>query len=78
MSLLQQTTNEYGTGVSQHRCDTCGNLFTVCPAIESEQDVREKGWENCLAVGCDSYDVTRDVDLVWEGIQKFIKRDDDA
>lgn len=57
---LGYTTNEYGTRVSQHRCDACGSEFTVCPAAFPEA----VGWNNCLAPTCPSYDPNRDVDKV--------------
>lgn len=54
--------NEYGTRISKHRCDTCGEDFTVCPA----QPPEAKGWENCMAPKCASYDPARDVDRFLE------------
>lgn len=61
MAHLGYDKNEYGTRISKHRCETCGNEFTLCPAIFPEQ----KGWENCLAVGCASYDRSRDLDRLF-------------
>lgn len=55
--------NEYGTQISRHVCDTCGEPFTVCPAIPPDE-VEERGWESCLSKACDSYDPLRDVDLI--------------
>lgn len=54
--------NAYGTLISKHRCDTCGTEFSLCPAVPPEK----KGWENCLAPKCASYDVSRDVDKMLE------------
>lgn len=54
--------NEYGTPVSVHICDTCGTQFTVCPAILNEKI----GWENCLGIGCKSYDKNRDADRLFD------------
>jgi hypothetical protein len=62
VSHIGYTTNEYGTKVSSHRCDTCGRDFTVCPAAFPE----ERGWENCMAATCASYDRSRDVDRMLE------------
>jgi len=49
--FLRLTTNEYGTQVSEHLCETCFKTFTVCPAIREGQ----KGWDNCLGIDCPSY-----------------------
>ena len=32
---LRETTNEYGTPVVEYRCETCGETFTVCPALDA-------------------------------------------
>jgi hypothetical protein len=70
MSFLRITLNEYGTQVSEHRCDSCGDIFTVCPPVTEEV------WgEGCLAEGCPSYDEARDIDKVWEGVQRFVQRE---
>ena len=53
--------NEYGTPVSKHICDTCGNEFTVCPKIDDSN----KNWDNCLGEECDSYDSSRDADKLF-------------
>ena len=55
-------TDMHGTPVSIHQCETCGRWVTLCPAVKQ----RDPAWQNCLALNCDSYDVTRDVDLTWE------------
>lgn len=61
MSAFSRSLNEYGTEVSVHRCDACGGTFTVCPAVDEN---RFGG--GCLAEGCPSYDITRDIDLFWD------------
>jgi hypothetical protein len=53
--------NEYGVEVSVHVCTSCGDTFTVCPPRDGEP-----GWDGCLALGCPSYDVERDADLMFE------------
>lgn len=53
--------NEYGVEVSVHVCRACGAPFTVCPPRENEP-----GWDNCMALGCPSYDVERDADLMFD------------
>ncbi len=62
--------NEYWTPTSLHVCDTCGRLFTVCPP-ESDDSFGK----SCLSEECDSYDVTRDVDLMFEIEPWRIERD---
>ena len=64
MTYLGRSTNEYGTPVSRHRCDDCGDEFTVCP--------ESPNFGGCLAEGCPSYDISRDIDRVWDGVQKFV------
>lgn len=59
---LGYTKNGYGTLISKHRCDACGTEFTVCPAAPPEK----RGWDNCLAPTCPSYDASRDVDKLFE------------
>ncbi len=54
--------NEYGTPVGVHQCSTCGHYFTTCPTT----DQRDPYWQDCLSLECDSYDVERDVDLMFE------------
>ena len=58
---IGESVNEFGTPVSVHRCDDCGDEFTVCPC---QPDDRE--WGGCLAESCASYDMDRDVDLWFE------------
>lgn len=60
MAHLGYDKNEYGTRISRHRCDTCGEDFTVCPA----QFPEATGWANCMAPTCASYDPARDVDVI--------------
>jgi hypothetical protein len=62
---LRDDTNEYGTPVSVHRCDTCGVEFTVCPSVP-DGSPRLDDWGSCLAETCDSYDIARDVDMFFE------------
>lgn len=54
---LHNSINEYGTPVSHHTCDTCGQDFTICPA--------DKNWSNCLAENCASYDPHLDLDILY-------------
>ncbi len=56
--------NEYGTPVSRHVCDTCGGLFTVCPAAKDDST----SWINCLGESCGSYDPDRDIDIFFEAL----------
>jgi epoxyqueuosine reductase QueG len=48
--------NEFGTPVSYHRCQTCGQAFTTCPATS----LGNSHWDHCLADLCLSYDPNRD------------------
>jgi len=53
--------NEYGTTITAMVCQSCNQLFTVTGEHTPES------WGNgCLDVECDSYDVDRDVDLMFE------------
>lgn len=63
-------TNDHGTPVSLHKCDTCGTEFTVCPVIRDDQD----GWENCMLPECASYDPERDVDVLFASDEEVAKR----
>ena len=58
--------NEYGTWQSEHVCDTCGQEFTVTPAAGANMD-QERRWGSCLAFECDSYDASRDADILFAG-----------
>lgn len=65
--------NEYGTTVTVFVCSSCGQIFTVTGDI----DPKTFG-TGCLSVSCDSYDVERDVDLMFEIEPWRIKRDEQA
>lgn len=52
--------NEYGTLVSLHTCDTCGDEFSVCPEVPQD---RADEWDGCMSVACDSYEPMRDAEL---------------
>ncbi len=61
--------NEHGVLVSDHVCDTCGKPFSVTAAVDHE------AWGgNCLDEECPSYDVDRDVDLLF-GIEPWKVKD---
>lgn len=66
--LLYETPNRHGTIMSVHKCDTCTDRFTVTPSA-----VGREGWGSCLSKVCDSYDVTRDADLLFE--QGLVQRE---
>ena len=59
MAYIGEGVNEYGTPVTIHKCDTCGDQFSVCPAAPTE--TRDQ-WDECLADTCDSYDLIRDAE----------------
>jgi hypothetical protein len=56
--------NTYGTVVSKFECNTCGQPYTVCPSLE---EINISNWQNCLEVGCNSYDTLRDADKFFDG-----------
>ena len=58
---LRETTNDYGRQVSEFKCEACGRVFTVCPAVSPKG--REQ-WAGCLADECPSYDIGRDVEMI--------------
>lgn len=62
--------NEYGTPVTVFVCEACHALFSVTG------DVDPATFGNaCLGLECDSYDVERDVDLMFEVEPWRIRRD---
>lgn len=69
--FLGYTTNDYGTPVSEHKCDECGRTFTVCPI---PIDPTSPSWAGCLAPECRSYDPERDVDALFEQDETCVKR----
>lgn len=72
--------NEYGTPVDRFKCDACGWVYTVCPALSDRTRLDE--WDNCLGVTCASYDPARDADKLFddgnvasfEGRKKKVRR----
>jgi hypothetical protein len=67
---MKYKTNEYGTLVSEHVCETCGVVFTVCPAAKDETS-----WRSCSSPYCESYDPDRDVDLLLaKGVELLRKK----
>lgn len=60
MTYLGCGVNEYGTEISLYICDTCGERFSVCPAVPEE---RKDEWNGCQAEWCGSYEPMRDADL---------------
>ena len=62
--FIDYATNEYGTTVSEHRCETCGETFTVCPSSGDDGPRRDADRDgNCLTEDCASYDPTRDASI---------------
>lgn len=60
--------NEYGTEISLHKCNNCEHEFTLCPP-------RPKWEDGCLSKECSSYNIKRDVNLLFGSEQeKNIKR----
>jgi len=67
---IDDSINEHGTPVSNHKCDTCGKEFTMCPAIPDDNDQ----WPNCLDETCASYDPDRDIDILFMSDAEIAKR----
>lgn len=63
--------NEYGTPVSIHKCQACGDEYTVCPPCPTENN------GGCLAPTCESYDPDRDVEGLFEGGSPGVLKLDD-
>ncbi len=61
---IRDSVNEFGTPVSVHVCEFCGDQFTVCPARITDKEINS--YRGCLAPGCESYDPQRDVHLLME------------
>lgn len=62
--FVERTTNEYGTPVDRYKCETCGDVFTVCPAHDDRSE--DDQWAGCLATICASYDPARDADRLFD------------
>jgi len=60
--FLKYAKNECGTDITEFKCETCGDIFTICPKVESANFDK---WENCLAKECASYDPSRDADILF-------------
>jgi len=58
---LRTEPNRHGTGTSIHKCNTCGEEFSVTPAVSEES----QGFVNCLSPDCASYDPERDLDILF-------------
>jgi hypothetical protein len=55
---------------STHVCASCGDTFTVTPAVPPEKSGQ---WTDCLAWHCPSYTPTRDVEFI--GLDKAHRSD---
>lgn len=62
--FVERTVNTYNTPVDAFLCDTCGERFTVCPALESRS--MDDQWTGCMAPTCASYDPARDADKLFD------------
>ena len=65
--IIGETVNEYGTPVSVLRCASCGAIVSICPLV---RDPASWG-DGCLAEGCASYDLGRDVELFFEPLMDY-------
>lgn len=57
---VRDDVNEYGTPITVFDCESCGQEFTVCPAVA---DDRLDQWSGCLQEDCPSYDPARDAEI---------------
>jgi hypothetical protein len=65
--------NDYGVTVTVFVCSSCGSVFTVTGDIDPDS------WgTGCLAETCDSYDVSRDVGLMFDIEPWRVGREDGA
>lgn len=58
--------NEYGTKISKHKCDVCGEPYTLCPA-------QYKDWP-CQLPHCASYDPNTDADVLFMSDEEIAKK----
>lgn len=59
---LSDGVNEFGTPITNFKCDYCGSKFSVCPAIE---DKHLDSFKGCTIHPCESYDPKRDIDILF-------------
>jgi len=64
MSYLRESLNEEGKPISVFKCNSCNEVFDVCPAIPEEVRVL---WSNggCQSEKCSSYGPKRDCDILF-------------
>jgi hypothetical protein len=65
VGIVGESVNEYGTPVSVLRCASCGTVVSLCPVTTPE-----KWGDGCLAEGCASYDVARDMDIFFDALDE--------
>ena len=73
MTFIGIGQNDYGTPVSMHICDTCGEPFTNCPV---PSDPRSPLYAGCTATTCGSYVEAWDIDKVWDAVQGIVQREE--
>ena len=66
--------NDYGNPATLMVCEGCRQLFT----ISGDQSVEGWGGAVCLGLECSTYDVERDVDLMFEIEPWRVRRDDES
>lgn len=57
-------TNDAGIPTTVFKCEYCNQEFSICPAVEKE---REHLFKGCSTPGCESYDASRDLDVLFMG-----------
>lgn len=63
--------NEYGTGTTFFVCDSCGDEYSITPAVKKDM---LGDWQNCLSEGCASYDPHRDADVLFCSTEELQKK----
>ena len=69
--FIRDLKNEYGTPITEFRCGTCGELFTICPKVSP---CYYDQWEHCILEHCDSYDPSRDADILFMGDEELVAK----
>lgn len=65
--LMRTGRNEHGTPIGLFVCGTCHTEISVCPPPDYGDSTLfvYRSWRDCALRSCDSYDPTRDADIVF-------------
>jgi len=61
---IRDDVDEEGTPVTWFNCGDCGEDFSVCPAVKDE-DIEAYAQGGCQSTECESYDPSRDTEILW-------------